>query len=286
LAGKFSSTLCNLLQRKLDPQLRARLEALPVKLNEFGVDTWGLDPEVIKATLPIAVFFYRRYFRVETVGIKNVPAGRALLIANHSGQIPIDGALIALSLLLEADPPRVVRSMVEKWVPTLPFVSWFFARCGQIVGTPENCRQLLENEELILVFPEGTRGISKPFSRRYQLQEFGQGFMRLALAARAPIVPVAVVGAEEQIINLADVKPLARLLGMPSLPLPVLAPLLGPLSMWPLPVKIRIFFGKPLYFSGHPDEEDEILEKKVQQVRHTIQRMLSDGLKVRRGVFF
>lgn len=282
----LTKALRQFMEARLDPELLKRIESLRVGLNEFGVDPWGFDPEILKLALPLAAFVYRRYFRVETVGIRNVPAGRVLLIANHSGQIPIDGGLIALGLLLEADPPRMVRSMVEVWVPTLPFVSWFFARCGQIVGTRENCLRLLERDEAILAFPEGVRGVSKPFAKRYQLQQFGQGFMRLALKSRSPIVPVAVVGAEEQIPALADCKPLARLLGMPSFPVTPTFPWLGILGLWPLPVKIRIFFGKPMFFEGDPDDEDEALAPKVQRVRQTIQRMIRDGLKVRNGIFF
>jgi len=273
-------------ERLIDPRLQARVEALDTRLNEFGVDPWGFDPRYLKYALPLGALLYRKYFRVETVGIRNVPAGRVLLIANHSGQIPIDGALIVLSMLLEAEPPRMVRSMVETWVPTLPLVSYFFPRTGQIVGTRENCRQLLDREEIILAFPEGVRGISKTFSRRYQLQEFGLGFMRLALMTGAPIVPVAVVGAEEQIPSLLDFKPLARLLSMPAFPVTPFFPWLGPLGILPLPVKIRIYFGRPMSFRGDPDEEDEVMMPKVKRVRRTIQRMLRDGLKVRRGIFW
>ncbi|MFN2164900.1 MAG: 1-acyl-sn-glycerol-3-phosphate acyltransferase, partial [Anaerolineae bacterium] len=176
-----------------DPLLTKRLESLQARLNEFGVDPFGFDPEMVKYAAPFVHFFYRTYFRVETHGIENVPAGRVLLIGNHSGQIPIDGAMIVGSMLLDATPPRMVRSMVETWVPSLPLLSYLFLRWGQIVGTRENCRMLLEADEAILAFPEGVRGINKPFSRRYQLQEFGLGFMRLALMTGAPVVPVAVV---------------------------------------------------------------------------------------------
>src|SRR5213079_3096321 len=111
---------------------------------------------------------------------------------------PVDGALIGAALFMDVEPPRFMRAMVEKWTQTLPFVSLLFARCGQVVGVPENAKHLLTNEEALLVFPEGMRGISKPFSKRYQLEEFGLGFMRLAIETRTPIVPVAVIGAEEQ----------------------------------------------------------------------------------------
>jgi 1-acyl-sn-glycerol-3-phosphate acyltransferase len=171
--------------------------------------------------------------------------------------------------------------MVERYVQTLPFASYLFARWGQITGTPENCRRLLDEEEAILVFPEGVRGISKPFTQRYQLQDFGLGFMRLALESRAPIVPVAVIGAEEQ-IPAVNMKGLARLVGAPSIPLSLAPPFL-PL---PYPVKYRIHFGDPLWFEGDPDDEDEILEEKVKRVRGEIQSMIRIGLKERRHIFW
>src|SRR5439155_4623730 len=140
------------------------------------------------------------------------------------------------------------RSMVEKWTATLPFISELFARCGQIVGVPENCVRLLEMDEPVLVFPEGVRGISKTFDQRYKLTDFGLGFMRMALQTRAPIVPVAVVGAEEQYISVADLRRVARLLGIPALP--VLPQLLLPGGFLPLPTKYRVYFGAPLEFEG------------------------------------
>jgi 1-acyl-sn-glycerol-3-phosphate acyltransferase len=270
----------------IDPEIIERIERLDTRLNEYGVDPWGFDPNYIKYALPIAVGIYRNYFRVQTTGLANVPRGRVLLIANHSGQIPIDGMMIVLSMFIEADPPRMVRSMVETWSATLPLVSFFFPRTGQIVGTRDNCRRLLQRDEAILAFPEGTRGISKTFAKRYQLQQFGLGFMRLALMTDTPIVPLAVVGAEEQIPSLMDFKPIARLLGFPAFPVTPTFPWLGPLGFLPLPVKYHIYFGKPMHFTGDPDDEDEVLDTKAQKVRRTIQRMLRDGLKARKNVFW
>src|SRR5437660_11704392 len=174
-------------------------------------------------------FLYRHYFRAKAFGIEHVPAsGRVLLVANHSGQLPFDGLVIGTACFLEPPQPRLVRAMVEFFVPTVPFASYLFARWGQITGTPENCRRLLAADEAVLVFPEGARGISKPFSKRYQLADFGKGFMRLALEMQTPIVPVAVIGAEEQ-APAVNVRPLARLLRTPSFPVvpyPPFVPLL------------------------------------------------------------
>jgi 1-acyl-sn-glycerol-3-phosphate acyltransferase len=248
--------------------------------NEYGVDPFGLDLDFALSAVGPFVWLYQHYFRVETHGLEQVPEGRVLLIANHSGQLPADGAMIGTALLTQATPPRIVRAMVEKWVPTLPFISMFFSRIGQIVGTPENCRRLLEQDEAILVFPEGVKGISKLYPKRYQLQEFGLGFMRLALETNTPIVPIAVVGGEEQAPAFVDLKPIAKLLGFPAFPItPTGLP-------FPLPVKYRIYFGAPLRFEGRADDDDVELEKKVKVVKATIQAMLERGLAERKAVFW
>ncbi|MFE8601083.1 lysophospholipid acyltransferase family protein [Archangium violaceum] len=280
LSDKVKQELRDWTERMVGPERKERLQALARTGNEYGVDPFGFNLDYSLSALAPFFWLYRNYHRVETFGVENVPKGRVLLISNHSGQLPMDGAMIGVALLLEADPPRAIRSMVEKWVPSLPYVSTFMARVGQIVGTPENCRRLLESDEAILVFPEGVRGLGKLWPQRYQLQDFGLGFMRLALETDTPIVPIAVVGAEEQSPALVDIKPLARLLGFPSFPLTVTG---MPL---PLPTKYRIYFGDPLHFTGRADDEDSELDKKVRTVKTAIQGMLNQGLKERQGVFW
>jgi 1-acyl-sn-glycerol-3-phosphate acyltransferase len=265
--------------------MEARLENLPARLGELGIDPFGFDPEFTKAAIAPLVWLYQNYFRVEVQGLENIPEGRVLLVSNHSGQIPIDGAMIGLAAFLEGDPPRAIRAMFEKWVPTLPFISIFMSRVGQVVGTPANCRRLLDQGECILVFPEGARGITKPFHRRYQLADFGLGFMRLALETETPIVPVGVVGAEEQIISVANLERVAKLAGLPALP--VIPQLLVPVLGWaPLPTKYRIYFGEAMRFEGNPDDEDAEVGKKVRVVRNRIEGLLEQGLKTRRSVFY
>lgn len=261
----------------------SRTQALVVRQNEFGFDPFGMSRESLGTAIRFARFMYRHYFRAEAHGIENLPsAGRVILVGNHSGQLPFDGLVIASACFLEPAQPRLVRAMVEFFVPTVPFASYLFARWGQITGTPENCRRLLAADEAVLVFPEGARGISKPFSKRYQLAEFGTGFMRLALESNAPIVPVAVIGAEEQApaINL---KSLAKLVGAPALPIVPYPPFIAP---WPLPVKYRLYFGEPMHFTGGPDTDDDDLADKVKQVRHRIQGMIHQGLAGRKHVFW
>jgi 1-acyl-sn-glycerol-3-phosphate acyltransferase len=260
--------------------LEARLARLVAPQNEYGVDPFGLDLEFAKAAIAPALWLYKNWFRVETHGIEQVPSGRALLIANHSGQLPFDALMIGVAMLLEAEPPRICRAMVDTWAPTLPFIAPFFARIGQVVGTPENARRLLAAGETLMVFPEGTRGLNKTFEKKYQLQDFGLGFMRLALAMQAPVVPVALVGAEEQAPALWDLRSAAKLFGFPALPVtPTLVPL-------PLPVKYRLYFAPPMRFSGSPDDEDAELLRKVTEVKARIQAMLNRGVEERKGIFF
>jgi 1-acyl-sn-glycerol-3-phosphate acyltransferase len=262
------------------PGTRARLEQLTPPRNEFGVDPYGLDVDFMVPAIAPLLWLYRKYFRVQLYGVEQVPAeGRVVLVANHSGQLPFDAAMLELALLIDKDPPRAARALVEKWVPTLPFVSTFMARCGQIVGTPENCRRLLAADEAILVFPEGVRGLNKPYRERYQLQKFGLGFMRLALESGAPIVPCAVVGAEEQAPALADLKPLAKLLGFPAFPItPTILP-------FPLPARYLVRFGEPLRFTGSPDDDDAELERKVGEVEGAVRALIERGLAERRSIY-
>jgi 1-acyl-sn-glycerol-3-phosphate acyltransferase len=271
------------VDQRLGPDYQARSQALTVRQNEYGYDPFGFHRGSIKYIMLLARWLYRDYFRTQVFGIENVPAaGRVVLVANHSGQLPFDGLVICCASFLEAQPPRVVRSMLEHFVPQLPFASYLFSRWGQITGTPENCRRLLEGDEVILVFPEGAKGIAKPFSQRYQLQEFGLGFMRLALETSAPVVPIAVVGAEEQ-APAVNVKPLAKLLGAPAFPVVPYPPFV---PLVPLPVKYRLYFGEPLTFEGDPDDDDQNLREKVRVVENRIQSMIHLGLRERRHVFW
>lgn len=269
----------------LDPESLRRLEHLGKNLNEFGYDPFGFNPEYLKYSLPLATWVYRKYLRVQTYGMENIPQGPTLFIANHSGQIPIDAMMIVTSCLLDLDPPRMVRSMIERWVPTLPFVSWFFIRSGQILGTRDNFRKLAERGDSILVFPEGVLGINKTWSHAYQLQRFGYGFMRLALENQMPIVPIAVIGAEEQAPSFFNARGVGRLLGMPAFPITPTFPWLGPLGLLPLPVQYHLHYGAPLRFEGNPDDEDRNIAAHVDEVKRVLQRMLEEGRRARPSVF-
>ncbi|HEV8246204.1 MAG TPA: lysophospholipid acyltransferase family protein [Polyangiaceae bacterium] len=284
LASTARQAAGELGQKLLGSDFEARARVLRERYHELGGDPFGFDPGTARHAAMVSAFFHRMYFRTEVYDIDHVPKGRVILIANHSGQIPIDAAIIGCAMFFDANPPRVTRAMVEKWTATLPFVSMFFNRVGQVVGLPENARRLLSMGELLLAFPEGIRGVAKPFTRRYELEEFGLGFMRLALETDTPIVPVAVIGAEEQYVSLGNLNWAAKALGLPVFPL--VPQLLLPGGALPLPTKYRLFFGEPLHFRGDPDDDDAILAEKVYLVKQTIAHMLRRGLMQRRSVFF
>jgi 1-acyl-sn-glycerol-3-phosphate acyltransferase len=271
--------------RTLGPEYSERVEALKRDSNDFGVDEFGVDPDYIRGLGIGLAWLYRYYFRVQVQGIEHVPQGRVLLISNHSGVVPFDGAMIATAMFFEGEPPRIPRTMVERFTATLPYLSILSARVGNVIGMPENARRLLEHDHSLLVFPEGAKGSNKMFSEAYHLRDFGYGFMRLALETQTPIVPIAVIGAEEQYPAVFNLKRVAKLVGIPALPVTpfALLPLIG---MLPLPTKYRIQFGEPMYFTGDPDDDDAVIGEKVWLVRSTIQNMVNHGIRARDHVFW
>jgi 1-acyl-sn-glycerol-3-phosphate acyltransferase len=256
-------------------------------INEYGYDPFGFHPSTAMAAATVLEALYRRYWRVEAQGLENVPdTGRVLLYGNHSGQLPIDGAMVAASLFLDKDPPRMARSLMEYWFPTLPFVGTFLNRAGQVTGLPGNANHLLEHEECLLVFPEGIRGSGRLWRDRYRLMRFGTGFVRIALETGTPLVPVAVVGGEEQAPSFYDVKPLARLIGFPYFPITPFFPWFGLLGAIPLPTKYRLRFGEPIVLEGQGDEPDEIIAGHVERLRGELSSLLGRLLHERQHIFW
>lgn len=266
----------------MSPKLEKRINALSQKnLNSFRVDPFGFDPESMKPVMPLAHWLYKKYFRCETFGALNIPQGRVIVIANHSGQLPFDAMMIGMAFMLEPKIPRLLRGMAERWSAELPFISTLFSRSGTIVGEPSACAELLNRGEAVMVFPEGVRGISKLFKNRYQLGNFGHGFMRLALQTQTPVLPVAVIGAEEQAPSIANFASLGKLFGTPGFPL--IFPQIVP---FPLPVKYRIHIGKPMFFAGDETEDNELVGRYVHQSKERLRGMIQQGLKKREGIFF
>ena len=259
--------------------------------GEYHEDEWGFDEQFAEAVYPLFEFLYDVWWRVEADGVRNVPAhGRAMLVSNHAGSLfPFDASMILGAIMKEHPLPRWARFLVLDWAFVVPFVSTFMRRVGGVPASPHNAVRLLEQDELVMAFPEGAKGTGKPFSDRYRLQRFGRGgFVEVALRTGAPIVPVAVVGAEEIYPKLADAKPLARAIGAPFVPITPTFPWLGPLGLIPLPSRWRIEFCEPVELSRYgPDaaQDQRVLFDISEQVRETIQEKLYENL-VKRGSTF
>jgi 1-acyl-sn-glycerol-3-phosphate acyltransferase len=255
------------------------------------VDEFGLDRSFDAKLRPVLDFVYRRYFRVQTEGIENVPSeGRAVVVGNHSGSIPLDGLMLRTALRTDHPASRDLRWLAEDFLFYLPFAGVFMNRAGAVRACQENAERLLSRDNLIAVFPEGVQGIRKLFRERYQLQRFGRGgYIRLCLRTRAPLIPCAIIGGEEASPLLYRFDTLADLLRIPYLPVTPTFPALGALGLVPAPTKWRIKFGEPIPFDNYGPEaaDDDLLVGRLsERVRSTIQSMLETGLKARRSVWF
>jgi 1-acyl-sn-glycerol-3-phosphate acyltransferase len=259
--------------------------------GEYHEDEWGFDEEFAEAAYPAFEFLYDVWWRVQTTGAVNVPShGRGLIVSNHSGSLfPFDATMIGVAIMKEHPLPRWTRALVLNWAFELPFLSFFMRKIGGVPASPFNATRLLEQDELVMVFPEGVKGTGKPFADRYRLQRFGRGgFVEVALRTGSPVIPVAVVGAEEIYPKIGDSRLLARLTGAPFAPVTPTLPWLGPLGLVPLPSRWRIEFCEPLDLSGYPpDAADDkaLLYDLSEQIRETIQEKLYENL-VKRGSAF
>lgn len=246
----------------------------------YGYDIFGLHPPTLERMIAYGAPLYDRYFRVCSHGIEHVPTtGPAILVANHGGVLPVDAAMLCFDVLRKLEPPRIPRALTDHFVPKLPIVSTLFARCGVVSGTRANAACLLDRGELVAIFPEGVSGPAKRFRDRYQIQTWHVGFVELAIRHRAPIVPVAIVGAEES-------WPLATKLGLRMFGSPYL-----PIPAWPipLPTRYRIQYGAPIELAvDHviADADDPgIVVAAATRVRAIIERQIADLRAIRRGVF-
>lgn len=240
-----------------------------------GYDLFGMTPAAVERALRWGRFPYERYFRVTSQGSEHIPAsGPAILVANHSGVLPVDGGMLWLDVVRRTG--RMLRPIADRFIPSLPFVSTAFARCGVVSGTRGNVRRLLDRGELIAIFPEGVTGTGKPFRRRYQLQDWRVGHAELAIRHRAPIIPVAIVGAEESWPVLARLDRF-HAFGAPYLPIPA--------SPVPLPVPIHLHYGLPLALHEHHDPEAADDPAAVADAAHTVRNavaaLLHHGLSER-----
>lgn len=242
-------------------------------------DPWGFNLELCEKTLRKLMPVYRSYFKVRVFGAENVQDKPYIVTSNHTGQLPIDGALITIAFAMDIAPPRVLRAMVERFMAQLPFIGDFTAQTGSILGDRANCAYLIDHGESILVFPEGVRGISKNTPDFYKLRHFSEGFYRIALQKKTPILPVCVIGAEEMFPFVLHSKKIAKLLRVPALPLTA--------NFVPLPSPIDIYIGKEIPIPEHLEEEatEKEIKENVFHIENTIKRMIITGLKNRRPFF-
>jgi len=297
--------------RELERRVRARItpafpieqrRSLPLKFlwnryRQFAmrdrsdiVDEFGRDPVYSARIQPFLDFLYSKYFRVRCDGLENVPDhGRALIVANHSGTLPYDGAIVMHAMRKEHSAQREVRPLVEDFVFHFPYLGTLVNRIGGVRACQENATRLLEKDELVAVFPEGVKGMGKLYKDRYKLQRFGRGgFIKLALRTRSPIVPVAIVGAEETHPMLSKVTWFAKSIGIPYVPITPTFPWLGPLGLVPLPSKWHVVFGDVIDLTAEygPEAADDsiLVNKLAESVRVQIQEMLDDALQGRDSV--
>ena len=259
--------------------------------GEYETDEWGYDQEVVDTVKPLFDFMYNKYWRVETSGLEHIPdEGRALLVVNHSGQLPWDGAMVGLAVLNEHPAQRLVRTLYADWFPTLPFLSTLLVKFGQTLANEENGIRLLEQDQLVAVYPEGYKGVGKLFKDRYRLARFGRGgFVRMALQTHSPVIPVSVVGAEETYISLAKSPAIASAIHFPYFPISPTWPWFGLLGFVPLPTKWYIDFGEPIAMDQYdPDAAENMMlvSQLADQVRNIIQEMIYKRLAERKSIFF
>ncbi|MBI2837507.1 MAG: acyltransferase family protein [Acidobacteria bacterium] len=281
----------SLLASLLDPE-RLKRTYLELRMwnRSLEVDEFGFDRKYTESLMPVFEFLYEKWWRVELGGVEHIPSsGRALIVANHSGVLPWDGAMMRVGLEREHPARRTVRLLALDMFALLPFLAPMLARTGMVRACQENGERLLNQDELVGVFPEGVKGVGKYFKDRYKLARFGRGgFIRLALKTGSPIIPCAVTGSEEIHPVIAKADWIGKPLGLPYFPITPTFPLLGLLGVVPLPTKWFIDFGEPITFGDHAlDQLDNPLQvnRMAQEVRAVIQNMLNARLQRRRSVW-
>ena len=263
-----------------DRRVAGALALLRQRLTgDYEVDEFGFDKQLTESVfLPLLRPLYRSWFRIETYGVKHLPEeGPALIVANHSGTVAIDAIMLAVAVHDEHPAHRFLRLLGADFVFRMPGLSEVARKSGSTLACNPDAERLLTAGELVGVFPEGFKGVGKPFAERYKLQRFGRGgFVSAALRTGTPIIPASIVGAEETYPLLGNIRPLARLMGTPYFPVTPLFPWLGPLGMVPLPSKWLIEFGEPIPTEGRSDEADDPMAvfNLADQVRETIQQTL------------
>lgn len=257
-----------------------------IELESVNIDEFGYNNRYFEMVKGFYDFLFYKYFRTAIKDIKNVPDREAvILVSNHSGAFPIDGIMLRLALLNEHPSSIDIRFLIEDYIYHLPFAGTFMNRIGAVRACRENAERLLKKGKSIAVFPEGIQGISKLYKERYKVQRFGRGgVIRLAIRNKVPVVPVAIIGAEEAYPLVFKIKRFAMLFGLPYIPVTYTFPLLGPLGLFPLPSKWMIRFGEPIRFDRLKKEDAEdnaLISAYNESLRSTIQNMINELLSMR-----
>ena len=260
----------------LPPEERARVEAFSLNDAGHGTDRFGMKRQHLGAAYAVAWWLHENYFKVRSKGHEHVPAqGAGVVVSNHSGVLPYDGVMITCDVFRRSQPTRLVRYMVDFFVYDLPFLGVLFRSFGQIPGTRANFDGLIEAGELVGVFPEGAQALAKPPREHYCLLPFTHGHVELAARHRVPVVPCGVVGAEEQMRILANIKPLAKAMGVPYFPLTTTL-------VFPKPVRYHIVYGPPIEIDPGVLRSVELRTREVQRISHAVEDLLREGLRWRR----
>ncbi|MEZ4301572.1 MAG: lysophospholipid acyltransferase family protein [Polyangiaceae bacterium] len=262
----------------IDSKVADRVDRLEVPFNSQGVDPYGISKKHVARSLTMLTFLYKTYFRVGVYGVENVPVrGRAMLVGNHSGGVAVDGAMVNASMFWEMEPPRLVQGMAEKFINRVPFMGEWANRTGHLTGLPEHAERLLNDERLLLVFPEGARGTAKLYHERHSLVDFGTGFVRLAMKTKTPIIPFGFVGGGDAIPTVINSYALGALFGAPYVPI---TPYIFAI---PLPVAMELRYGKPIVLEGSGSEDDEIVAGYVERVKGAIHGLIEEGIRHRKS---
>ena len=253
---------------------------LKIKDNGHGFDAFGLHPSFAAFGLGLCWKLHQDYFRVQSYGVENIPTDSgAVMAANHSGTIPTDAAMLWADVLLKTR--RIPRPIADHFVPSLPWIGVLFARSGLVGGSRGNARALLSSNELVMIFPEGVGGIGKNAKLAYQLQKWHLGHAELAIRHGVPVIPTAIIGAEEQMPQIGQINSLGKLLGLPYMPIP-LTPL-------PLPVRYHIHYGEPVpvHLDYKPEAADDpnVVREAAGRVRSSVEALIEHGLAARENIF-
>lgn len=273
----------DLVRHLLPPREWEKIQTYAVQDAGFGTDTFGTNVDMLAFAYALGYWLHRHYFRVVSAGHEHIPAsGAGVVVGNHSGVLPYDAVMLGVDVFKNGDPPRLMRYMVDYFVYQMPFMGVIFRSLGQMPGTRRNFDGLVEEGHLVGIFPEGAEALGKPAAKRYELYPFSHGHVELAARHGVPVIPFGLVGAEEQMTMVADLKPLARALRLPYFPVTTTFPWFGPVGLLPKPVRYYIHYGEPIEIDPGVLRSIERRTSEVDRVREAVADCIDVGLRKRK----